>query len=113
MPSRNYILAPEYELDNNAIERINRYISLSRRNSLFCGSHQGAKRAALIYSLACSCRMNNINTFEYFKELLNKAVSLNPNTDKNVLRELLPDKWKKDSNAETLTVFYQNMVDKE
>lgn len=39
--------------------------------------------------------MNNINTFEYFKELLNKAVSLNPNTDKNVLRELLPDKWKK------------------
>ena len=109
----NYILAPEYELDNNAIERINRYISLSRRNSLFCGSHQGAKRAALIYSLACSCRMNNINTFEYFKELLNKAVSLNPNTDKNVLRELLPDKWKKDSNAETLTVFYQNMVDKE
>ena len=46
------------------------YISLSRRNSLFCGSHQGAKKAALIYSLACSCRMNNINTFEYFKEIL-------------------------------------------
>ncbi len=64
----NYILNPEYELDNNAIERINRYISLSRRNSLFCGSHQGAKRAALIYSLACSCRLNGINTFEYFKD---------------------------------------------
>lgn len=91
----NYILAPEYELDNNAIERINRYISLSRRNSLFCGSHQGAKRAALIYSLACSCRLNNINTFEYFKVLLNKAVALNPNTDKKVLRDLLPDKWNK------------------
>lgn len=92
----NYILAPEYELDNNAIERINRYISLSRRNSLFCGSHQGAKRAALIYSLACSCRLNKINTFEYFKDLLNKLVTLNPNTDKKILRELLPDKWKRE-----------------
>lgn len=91
----NYMLKPEYELDNNAIERINRYISLSRRNSLFCGSHQGAKRAALIYSLACSCRINGINTFEYFKDILNKFVFVNPNTNKEDLRELLPDKWKK------------------
>lgn len=90
----NYILSPEYELDNNAIERLNRYISLSRRNSLFCGSHQGAKRTALIYSLACSCRLNGINTFEYFKDLLNKFVLINPNTSKEYLRGLLPDKYK-------------------
>ena len=82
-------------MDNNAIERINRYISLSRRNSLFCGSHQGAKRVALIYSLACSCRLNRINTFEYFKDLLNKFIMVNPNTNKKYLRGLLPDKWKK------------------
>ena len=49
----NYVLKPDYKLDNNEIERLNKYISLSRKNSLFCGSHQGAKRAALIYSLAC------------------------------------------------------------
>ena len=40
----NYILRHDYDLDNNAIERLNRYISISRRNSLFCGSHEGAKR---------------------------------------------------------------------
>lgn len=91
----NYILKPEYELDNNEIERLNRYISLSRKNSLFCGSHQGAKRAALIYSLACSCRLNGINTFEYFKDILNRFIEIKPNTDKKVLRELLPDRWKK------------------
>ncbi len=91
----NYILKPEYELDNNGIERLNRYISLGRRNSLFCGSHQGAKRTALIYSLACSCRLNGINTFEYFKDILNKFVRVNPNTDKEYIRTLLPDKWKK------------------
>lgn len=91
----NYALKPEYELDNNAIERINRYISISRRNSLFCGSHKGAKRAALIYSLACSCRINGINTFEYFKDVLNKFVLVTPNTDKNYLRDMLPDRWKR------------------
>ena len=91
----NYILKPEYELDNNAIERVNRYISLSRRNSLFSGSHMGAKRTALFLSLACSCRINGINTFEYFKDLLSRFVMVNPNTDKKFLRELLPDKWNK------------------
>lgn len=91
----NYTLKPEYELDNNEIERLNRYISLSRKNSLFCGSHQGAKRTALIYSLACSCRLNGINTFEYFKDILNRFIEIKPNTDKKVLRELLPDRWKK------------------
>ena len=98
MNIRHYVIIHfkhEYEMDNNAIERINRYISLSRRNSLFCGSHQGAKRAALIYSLACSCRLNRINTFEYFKDLLNKFIMVNPNTNKKYLRGLLPDKWKK------------------
>ena len=79
----------------NAIERLMRYISLSRRNSLFCGSHQGAKRAALIYSLACSCRLNNINSFEYFKDLLTKLIDINPNTDHETIRNLLPHKWQR------------------
>jgi hypothetical protein len=33
-----------YKLDTNTIERLNRYISLSRRNSLFFGSHKGARK---------------------------------------------------------------------
>lgn len=89
----NYIRSADYALDNNAIERLMRYISLSRRNSLFCGSHTGAKRAALIYSLACSCRLNNINSFDYFKDLLNKLININPNSDPELIRNLLPDRW--------------------
>ena len=68
----NYIKNADYKLDNNAIELCMRYISLSRKNSLFCGSHAGAKRSALIYSLACSCRLHGINTFEYFTDVLNR-----------------------------------------
>ena len=67
-----------YYLDNNLVERYNRYISLSRRNSLFFGSHKGAERGALFYSLACSCRMQGINTFEYITEVINKAAKLPP-----------------------------------
>ena len=83
-----------YYLDNNLVERYNRYISLSRRNSLFFGSHKGAERGALFYSLACSCRMQGINTFENITEAINKAAKLPPNTDIKVYRNLLPDKWK-------------------
>ena len=91
----NYIKSPHYQLDNNSIERLMRYISLSRKNSLFCGSHAGAKRSALIYSLACSCRLNGINSFDYFNDLLKKMINVYPNTDKEYIRNLLPDRWGK------------------
>ena len=83
-----------YYLDNNLVERYNRYISLSRRNSLFFGSHKVAERGALFYSPACSCRMQGINTFEYITKVINKVAKLPPNTDIKVYRNLLPDKWK-------------------
>tara|TARA_R110002050_G_scaffold138576_2_gene262390 strand:- start:742 stop:2298 length:1557 start_codon:yes stop_codon:yes gene_type:complete len=91
----NYILRHDYKPDNNEIERLQRYISLSRRNSLFCGSHAGAERTALIYSLACSCRLNGINTFEYFTDVLNRLAYISPNAPDEVYRELLPDRWTK------------------
>jgi transposase-like protein/uncharacterized coiled-coil protein SlyX len=90
----NYLLDAAYTLDNNAIERANRYISLNRRNSLFFGSHEGAERSALFFSLACSCRLHDINTFEYFSDLLSRMAYMPPSAPYEVLRELLPDRWK-------------------
>lgn|SRR5574344_1888983 len=84
----------DYHLDNNLIERLNRYVSLSRRNSLFFGSHKGAERGAMFYSLVCSCRMQNINFFEYISDIINKAACMPPNTPIEKYRELLPDRWK-------------------
>lgn len=84
-----------YKLDTNTIERLNRYISLSRRNSLFFGSHKGAERGAVFYSLACSCRLNNINFFEYLSNVINKAASLPQGTPLDKYRDLLPDRWRK------------------
>jgi transposase len=76
-------------------ERLQRYISLSRGNSLFCGSHAGAERTALIYSLACSCRLNGINTFEYFTDILNRLAYISPNAPDEIFQKLLPNRWTK------------------
>ena len=95
---KNYLLDEKYTLDNNAIERQNRYISLNRRNSLFFGSHTGAKRSALLFSLAASCRLHRINTFEYFNDILTRMAYLPPNAPYELLREMLPDRWKKSLN---------------
>lgn len=82
-------------LDNNYIERIQRYISLSRRNSMFFGSHEGASRAAILYSIAISCRLNGINLFEYICDVIEKTAEWQPNTPLEKYRDLLPDRWKK------------------
>lgn len=80
--------------DNNFLERLNRYISLSRHNSLFFGSHAGAERGCFFYSLACSCRLNKINFFEYLSDVLNKAAALPPGAGLDAYRDLLPDRWR-------------------
>ena len=82
-------------LDNNYIERIQRYISLSRRNSMFFGSHEGASRAAILYSIAISCKLNGINLFEYISDVIEKTIEWQPNTPLEKYRDLLPDRWKK------------------
>lgn len=83
----------DVDWDNNRLERINRYISLSRHNSLFFGSHAGARRGCIFYSLACSCRERGINFFDYLSDVLNRTASMPPGADAAAYRKLLPDMW--------------------
>lgn len=92
--------AGDYSWDNNQIERINRYVSLSRKNSLFFGSHAGAERGCVFYSLACSCRLHHINFFEYLSDLLNRMSEMPNGTPVESYRNLLPDKWAKKKQGE-------------
>ena len=85
----------ECDLDTNRIERLNRYVSLSRRNSLFFGSHDGAARGALFYSLSCSCKLRGINFFEYLSDVLDRVAAMSPASPVESYRPLLPDMWSK------------------
>ena len=90
----------DYSWDNNLIERINRYVSLSRKNSLFFGIHAGAERGCIFYSLACSCRLHKINFFEYLSDILNRADVLQRTASPEAYRDILPDRWKKNEQGQ-------------
>ena len=63
---------------------------IGRRNYMFAGSEAGAERAAIIYSLVASCKLHDIDPFEYFRDVLTK-VSTHPQSR---IDELLPSNWK-------------------
>lgn len=85
--------SPTYKLDNNEVERINRYISLTRRR-LTIGSHSGAEAAALYLSLAITCHRCGVNVFDYFCDIIDRCAAWLPNTPIEKYRDLLPDRWK-------------------
>ena len=53
------------EMDNNAAERALRAVALGRKNYLFAGSDAGGERAAAIYSLLGSAKLNGIDPEAY------------------------------------------------
>jgi transposase len=85
-----YLHNGRLELDNNLIENSIRPVALGRKNYLFAGSHAGAERAAMIYSLLGSCKLQNINPYDYLQDILQRL----PEQPMNRLAELLPPLWK-------------------
>ena len=58
------------EIDNNAAERALRGVALGRKNYLFLGSDAGGERAATMYSLLGTARLNDINPETYLRHVL-------------------------------------------
>lgn len=75
-------------IDNNLVENAIRPVAIGRKNYLFAGSHNGARRAAMLYSFLGSCKMNHINPFEWLRDVLIKI----PEHPVNMLELLLPKK---------------------
>lgn len=76
------------EIDNNLVENAIRPVAVGRKNYLFAGSHNGAQRAAMLYSFLGTCKINNINPFEWLRSTLDQI----PNYPINRIAELLPRK---------------------
>ena len=60
------------EVDNNAAERALRVVALGRKNYLFAGSDVGGERAASIYSLIGSAKLNGLDPEAYLREVLTR-----------------------------------------
>jgi transposase len=58
------------EIDNNAVERAIRPLALGRKNYLFAGSDAGGERAAAIYSLIETAKLNGLDPEAYLRDVL-------------------------------------------
>jgi transposase len=77
-------------IDNNLVENAIRPVALGRKNWLFAGSPEAAQRMAIIYSLVATCKINGINPYEYFYDILPKVASY----PASKIADLTPLKWK-------------------
>jgi len=60
------------EIDNNAAERALRAVALGRKNWLFAGSDDGGERAAAIYTLLGTAKLNDLNPEGYLRYVLER-----------------------------------------
>jgi transposase len=82
----HYIEDGHIELDNNAAERSLRGVALGRKNYLFAGSDRGGERAAAIYSLIGSAKLNGLDPEAYLRQVLTRIAD----HPINRIEELLP-----------------------
>ena len=73
-------------IDNNPVENSIRPVALGRKNYLFAGSHEAARRSGMLYSLLGTCKMHGIEPTTWLKEVLRTI----PTHPINRINELLP-----------------------
>jgi transposase len=88
-----YHLDGRLKIDNNLGENAIRPIALGRKNWLFCGNHDAAENAAIMYSLLGCCKTNEVNFRDWLVYFLNNIHRYDTDYSKD-LAELLPHNFK-------------------
>lgn len=78
-------------IDNNRAENALRVVALGRKNWMFAGSLEGARWAAILFSLVQSCRLVGIDPFAYFRDVLKRV----PTHPQSQIADLTPRNWAK------------------
>ena len=86
MALTRYVGDGRIEIDNNAAERSIRDVALGRKNYLFAGSDAGGERAAAIYSLLGTAKLNGLDPEAYLRAVLERIAD----HPINRIEELLP-----------------------
>ena len=86
-----YVNDGRLNIDNNPVENSIRPVALGRKNYLFAGSHEAARRSGMLYSLLGTCKMHGIEPYTWLKEVL-RVIADHP---VNRIAELLPHRYKK------------------
>lgn len=78
------------EIANNIAERAIRSIAIGRKNWLFAGSKAGGERAAAIYSVIETCKLNDVEPQAYIADVIARIAS---NWPASRWDELMPWNW--------------------
>ena len=92
-----YVDYGQVEIDNNLVEKRSlqevanavRPVALGRKNDLIAGSHEGADRAAMLYSLLATARQHGIEPFAWLRDVLARIADY----PHKKLAQLLPLNW--------------------
>jgi hypothetical protein len=87
-----YIDDGRLEIDNLIAERAIHGVAIGRRNWLFAGCQTGGERAAAIYSIIATCKLNGVPPRAYITDVMQKIASDWPNSR---IDELMPWNWSK------------------
>lgn len=85
-----YITDGRLNIDNNPVENSIRPVALGRKNYLFAGSHEAAKRSGMLYSLLGTCKMHDIEPYAWLKIVLQRIAD----HPINKIQDLLPHRYK-------------------
>lgn len=86
-------------IDNNAAERAMKRVAIGRKNWLFAGHDQAAQHHATLWSLIASAERCGVDPQRYLTSVLAKL----PFTPATELEQFLPDVWKAEDAAESMT----------
>ena len=92
-----YTEVPFLSIDNNLSERQIKQMVIGRKAWLFAGSEDGARNAAILFSLVVSCKLAQVDPFAYLKDVLAR-ICTHP---VGRIEELIPREWKKRFGPQT------------
>ena len=93
-----YLDDPDVAIDTNHLERALRVIPMGRKNRLFCWTELGAKHVGIVQSLMATCRLHDINPYDYLVDVLQR-VGQHP---ASLVHQLTPRLWKQLFSANPL-----------
>ena len=98
-----YHLDGKLKMDNNLAENAIRPIALGRKNWLFCGNHDAAENAAIIYSMLGCCKAHGVNFRDWLVFFLENIHNYDDDYSKD-LAELLPHNFKTQKPSDNTAV---------
>ena len=85
-----YLDDADVSIDTNHLERALRVIPMGRKNWLFSWTELGARHVGIVQSLLVTCRLHDINPYDYFVDVLQR-VGQHPASQ---VHQLTPRLWK-------------------